>query len=91
MPNIIAVMKFTVIIVDTSKHFPHTLLRLLLGMFTIKAPDGGLRDVTGGEDEMDGKVGGSNANGSEEHLRLFATETVFLNFKNKIKLKFKFS
>jgi hypothetical protein len=78
-PIIIAVMKFTVIIVDTSKHFPHTLLRLLLGMFTIKAPDGGLRDVTGGEDEMNGKVGGFNANGSEEHLRLFATETVFLN------------
>ena len=83
-------MKFTVIIVDTSKDFPHSLLRLLLGMFTIKAPDGGLtdvtgrlRDVSGGEDETGGEVivsvGRSYVDGSEEPLRLFTTETVFLN------------
>ena len=82
MPNIIAVMKFTIIIVDTSNDFPHTLLRLLLGMFTIKAPDGRLKDVTGVTGVMDGKmlaaVCCSNA-GSEEHLRLFTTETVFLH------------
>jgi hypothetical protein len=56
MPNIIAVMKFTVIIVDTSNDFPHTLLWLLLGMFTIQAPDGGLKDVTGVTGVMDGEM-----------------------------------
>jgi hypothetical protein len=49
-------MKFTVIIVDTSNDFPHTLLWLLLGMFTIKAPDGGLKDVTGVTGVMDGEM-----------------------------------
>jgi hypothetical protein len=62
------VIILTIITVDSSNNFSHTLLLLLLALGSIKAAVGGL----GG-----GVIFFLNAIGSEEHLRLFTTETVF--------------